>query len=265
MTDFSEYADQLQQEVVAEIAESYFGERKNLDDMIEDFEVMIGELRQVGLRVGRAATRLDRLLLDRASVNAFFIALEVDPVCVPFALEPCSPFFDTLPLALTGAGRYAAFVYNHYVRLQEAAESYLHGEYFKEEGRNGRKRLTVSYIRLREFANRIDGEVIRVNRNRAPTGTLRYVKDMDPVQMEQERVMGDVSFVDGGTLDADLRFSPVAFADRGLPVVQELPAASTVKGVIRAFAKELFRNRPQEARLAMKSLVSREVDADGLN
>jgi hypothetical protein len=255
MVDFNDYADQLQQEVVAEIAESYFGDRKNLDDMMADFKTMADELNAFVPRLTRAATRLHHLLLDRASAADFYIALEVDPQCVPFTDEPPAPFFSRLPFAFTGAGRYEKCVRRSYGLFQKIVSEYLYGRSYAHDEDTGRKRQTTGYIGLREFARVIDGEVSRVNRNRAPTGTLRYVKGMDPVQAEREKILGDVTYVDGGGLDQSLRFVPVGFEQLGFPEMQDLPPLSAVKDEVKAFGKTLYRARKGEARQAMKELV----------
>lgn len=253
MADFKEYADQLQNEVVSEMAESYFGERRRLDDLMADFESMTGTLREQVPGVERAALRLHHLLLG--SEPSFYLALEVDPACVPFGHDAPVPLFPRLPMALTRAGRYVRCVRISYDLLQRAAHDYLHGHYYVRDGDKGRKQLTVNYLGLRQFAAMIDAEVIRVNRNRTPTGTLRYVKDMDPASAERERIIGDVSYVDGEGLDKALRFVPVGFDELGLPEVQELPPLREVGSEIGRMCRALYRQRPDEARAAMADLL----------
>ena len=58
MTDFKDYADELQQEVVTDMAETYFGARKDIDDMLEVFDKMVGELRRHEPLLSQAAARL---------------------------------------------------------------------------------------------------------------------------------------------------------------------------------------------------------------
>lgn len=255
MTDFNEYAEQLQKEVVSEMAESYFGDRRNLDDLMEDFAARVEELRRRLPALERAAFRLHHLLLGRA--RSVYVELGVDPACVPFGGGAPTPFFSRLPLALTGAGRYVRCVRKCYDMFQKEVREYLHGRYYSSEGEEGRKRLTVSYLVLREFAARIDAEVVRVNRNRTPTGTLRYVKGMDPVKAEQERLIGDVSYVDGGALDAAMRFAPVEFGRQGLPEIQDIPPVGEVAARLGRLCRTIYAERPDEARAAMRDLVIR--------
>ncbi|MFH1912833.1 MAG: hypothetical protein ABIK45_00970 [Pseudomonadota bacterium] len=253
MADFNEYADQLQKEVVSEMAESYFGDRRNLDDLMADFAIMTGTLRELVSGVERAALRLHHLLLGRQ--ESFYLALEVDPACVPFGRGAPVPLFPRLPMALTRAGRYVRCVRMSYDLLQRAVNDYLHGHYYVEGGDKGRKQLTVNYLGLKQFAAMIDAEVVRVNHNRTPACTLRYVKAMDPVSAERERLIGDVSYVDGGELDQTLRFAPVCFDELGLPEIQELPPLREVGGLIGQMCRSLYRERSDEARAAMADLL----------
>jgi len=253
MADFSEYADQLQKEVVSEMAEGYFGDRRNLDDLMSDFATMTERLRELVPGIERAALRLHHLLLGNKA--ALYLALEVDPVCIPFGQATPVPLFTRLPLALTRAGRYVKCVRKSYDLLQRAVHDYLHGRYQVEDGDKGRKQLTVNYLGLRQFAARIDAEVERVNRNRTPTGTLRYVKGMDPVSAERERLIGDVSYMDDGALDNDLRFAPVGFDGLGLPEIQELPPLREAADRIGRVSRALYGERPDKARSAMADLL----------
>jgi hypothetical protein len=255
MSDFSDYADQLQKEVVSEMAESYFGERRNLDDMITDFNAMGDELRQQIPTLAMGAARLHHLLLDRSLISNFYLELEVDPVCIPFADDVPVPMFGSLPFGLTGAGRYVRCVRKAYDLFQKAVHEYLHGKYYEKAGEKGRKRMTVSYLGLREFASLINAEVSRVNRNRTPSGALRYVKGLDPTQAERERIIGDVSYIDGGGLDVDLGFVPVDFAGLGLSEVQDLAPLFKVRKEISRMCRAIHHDRSQEAGEAMRSLV----------
>ncbi|MUM78458.1 hypothetical protein GKC30_12515 [Pseudodesulfovibrio sp. F-1] len=255
MADFSEYADQLQKEVVFEIAEGYFGDRRNLDDLMADFATMTGKLRELLPGIERAALRLHHLLLGNEA--SLYLALEVDPACIPFGRGMPLPLFTRIPLALTRAGRYVKCVRKSYDLLQRAVHDYLHGHYHVRDGDGGRKQLTVNYLGLRQFAAGINAEVGRVNRNRTPTGTLRYVKGMDPVNAERERLIGDVSYMDDGALDNDLRFAPVEFEILGLPEIQELPPLREAAGRIGRMSRALFGDRPGEAQAAMNDLLIR--------
>lgn len=255
MADFKDYADQLQQEVVTDMAESYFGARKDVDDMLEVFNSMTEELRQLGPKLSQAAARLHCLLLDRDTAKNFYISLDVVPSCIPYTDEVPRPFFDELPFAFTGVGRYERCVFRAYDLLQKTADEYLNGKYFDDPDHKGRKRLTVHYLRLLALAEHINEEIARVNATTIG-GTLQYVKGMDPETMQRERMMGD-SMSGEDSMSKDMTFEPINFDELGLLVVQDLPSLYKVKGLIRNFCREFYGKRREDIVKAMHFLKSK--------
>lgn len=254
MSDFEDFANQLQQDVVSEMAETYFCTRKNLDDMIVAFNLMALEFKAMVPKLSQAAARLHLLLLDHATARDFYIALDILPSCIPFNDEVPRPFFHSLPFAFTSLGRFERCVCRSYDLFQKSADEYLNGRYFNDPERPGRKRLTVHYIRLKALAEHINEEVIRVNENLSPSGTLRYVKGMDPTQVAKEKILGEACLIEDCALDRDLRFEPIDFAALELPVVQDLPSLRTVKCAICDFCKAIYPSRKADILKAMISL-----------
>lgn len=253
MTDFRDYADDLQQEVVTDMAEAYFGARKDIDDMLEAFNAMVEELRQHLPRLSQAAARLHRLLLDMDTAREFYIALDVVPACIPVTEDEAKPFFDSLPFAFTGLGRYQRCVFRAYDLLQKAVDEYLNGRYFDDPEQPGRKRLTVHYLRLKAMAEYINEEIDKVN-DTTVSGTLKFIKTMDPEQMQHEGMMGQA--VKGADhIDQDMRFSPVDFDGLELPDMQDLPALYVVRDPIKHFCSGLYKERRDDIAGAMRSLL----------
>ena len=254
MTDFKDYADELQQEVVSDMAETYFGARKDIDDMLEVFEKMVGQLRQQESHLSQAAARLHCLLLDRETAEAFYEALGVAPSSVPYTDETPKPFFDKFPFAFTGAGRYERCVFRVYELLQKAVDEYVNGRYFDDPEQPGRKRLTVHYLRLKTLADYINEEMDRVNKT-AVSGALQFIKTMDPEQMQHEGMMGEA--VKGTDhIDQDMRFSPIDFELLGLPVFRDLPPLYAVREPIKGFCEKLYKKRRESIARAMRSLLN---------
>lgn len=255
MSDLKEFADQLQEEVVSDMAEAYFGERKDLEELIEAYGRMTEDVRALGPRLFEAVARLHRLLLDRETAEAFYAALGVDPAAMPFPDDPPRPFFDRLPFAFTAQGRYERCVFRVYDLLHQEADVYLNGRYFVDPEQGKRKRLTPHYVRVKALADHLNAEIDKINR-RSVTGALQYVKNMDPDHARQERLMGDTDS-QGETLNHDMEFVPIDFAGIGLPVVPELPPLYKVKEKIKAFCGRVWALRREEAVRAMESLLER--------
>lgn len=255
MADFRDFADQLQQDVVTDMAESYFGDRKEVDGMIEAYHQMVEELRKQEPALFQAAARLHTLLLDRQTAREFYIALDIMPSCIPFTDQAARPFFDSLPFAFTRRGRYERCVCRAYAMLQQTADVYLNGQYYDDPDASGRKRLTVHYIRLKALAEYINDRIDKVNKTMSPSETLRYVKKMDVEQSEREKLMGEACMIDGCSLDNDLKFESIDFDKLGLPAIQELPSLGKVKPAIREFCRSIYPKRKHDVAEAMKSLL----------
>lgn len=254
MVDFKDYADQLQQEVVTDMAESYFGARKDVDDMLDVFNIMVHELRQLTPRLSQAAARLHCLLLDRDTAKNFYISLDVVPSCIPYTDEIPRPFFDRLPFAFTGLGRYERCVFRAYDLFQKTVDEYLNGRYYDDPEIKGRKRLTVHYLRIKALVEHINAEIEKVNESPVG-GTLQYVKGMDPEQLQRERLMGEPSSGEGG-FNNELQFQPLEMAGLELPLVQDLPSLYKVKEPIKDFCRGIYETRKDDVVKAMRFLLN---------
>lgn len=254
MSTIKDFADQLQQEVVSDMAESYFGARKDLENMISAFGSMASEFKEITLRLSQAAAAMHALLLDRQTARDFYISLDILPSCIPFPEDIPLPDFGDIPFAFTLCGRYTRYVSAAYARLQALSDEYLNGRYYDDPEQPGRKRLTVHYLRLKALAEHINSEVARVNTDMSTTGILRHVKGMDPEKMKKEHMLGDVCLMEGCKLDTDMYFTPIDFEALGLPVVQDLPSLEKIREPIRDFCRGICSSRKEDVGNVLNTL-----------
>lgn len=252
MADLKEFADRLLGDVVADMADSFFGDRKLLDDKLEAFALMVEEFRPSVDFLKIRVAQMRHLLLDPETAASFFIEIGVAPECVWSDDTPVSPLFDSSPFAFTDKGRYTKCVKDAYSLLQKSVEEYNHGRYYTAP-ESGRKLLTNHYLRLRDLADFLNGEIERVNNAKTPSGTIRYFKGMDTEQGEREKVMGSGGD-NGQSLDDDLSFKPVDFQAMQLPEMQDLPVLKEVEESIDDFCGHLFSQRREEALAAMEQV-----------
>lgn len=257
MSDISDFADQLQQDVVSDMAESFFGNRKELDNALEAYSGMVRDFQPVVERLYRAVATLRLLLLDDADAAEFFRRLGLDPAAVPQAEGADILGRESLPFALTGKGRYAACVLDAYEQLRKAVHDYIHGQYFDDPVQKGRKRLTMHYRRLEEVAAYINERIRKTNEESSVTSMLREVKRLNPVQMEREEMMGGIYLKEGCGLDNDMCFAPINFKGYGFPEVADLPSLKDARKKVEEFCAELYARRGEEARKAMAALAGR--------
>lgn len=257
MVDFKDFADKLQQEVVSDMAESYFGDRKALDDLIATYHRMAESLQTQVSSLNQAAARLRVMLLDQDTLELFSDTLGIPSNSIVETDVQARPLFDSLPFGLTDRGRYRGCLYSAYSMYQKSAARYLNGEYSDDPEQPGRKVLSVNYLQLHDLAERVNGEVERLNNDQVPSKTLRYVKQMDTEGAERSRIIGEPFLQEGCSLDCELKFEPVDFKALKLPFVQDLPELYKVKPQIKQFCKEIYPSRKSDMRNAMQSLQDR--------
>ena len=254
MSDLSDFADGLHDEVVSDMAESYFGSRKALEDKLAGFELLVEEMEPVTARLNAARIQMATLLLDSTLNAEFFSGIGMEPVNIEVA-DP-APFFESLPFAFTGKGRYEKSLMAVYESLQHVTDEYLNGKFYNDPKQKGRKRQTTHLVLLKSLAGQINREVDKVNNEMSPSGTLRYVKKMDPLQMEKESLLGQGCLPDGCSLDSDLKFRSIDFESYALPEPLAMPSLNDAKGAIRLFCKKNYPVRKGDFDQALRRLVS---------
>lgn len=259
MSNIKDFADQLQHEVVSDMAEAYFGARKDLEDMIVAFDRLVDDFRPMINRMSRAAANLHFLLLDTKTARDFYISLDILPSCIPFSHSASADGLDTVPFAFTKKGKYTQCVLEAYKRFQAVSDEYNNGRYFSDPDTSGRKRLTVHYLRLRALAEHINEEIDKVNENMSTTEILRHVKGMEPEALDKERILGDVCLMEGCELDKTLCFTPLDFDSLELPVVQDLPPLREVKDAIKEFCAQLYDTHTHDVVRVLETLLKKRV------
>jgi hypothetical protein len=257
VSDINDFADQLQMDVISDMAESFFGDRKEIDNALEAFATMVEEFLPVIERMFRAAATLRLLLLDDATADAFCAELGLETCRIPGAEGAPVLVRDSLPFALTMKGRYAACVEEAYRGLHNAIREYLHGHSFDDPEQPGRKRVTVNYERLRDTADFINGKIEKINNERPVSSVLREVKNMNPEQVEREELLGDASYGKGAGLDKDMCFMPIDFEGYRFPKEADLPPVNEVRPALKRFCKRVYGARRDEALKAMDALQGR--------
>ena len=257
MSDINNFADQLQMDVISDMAESFFGDRKEVDYALEAFAAMVEEFLPMIERLFQAAATLRLLLLDDATVDAFCSELGLETCHIPGAEGAPVLVRDSLPFALTAKGRYVVCVEEAYRGLLDAIREYLHGHSFDDPEQPGRKRVSVNYERLRQTADFINEKIDKINNERPLSSVLREVKNMNPEQVEREELLGDAVCGNGAGLDKDMCFMPIDFEGYSFPKEVELPPVNEVRPALKRFCKRLYGARRDEILKAMDAFRGR--------
>ena len=238
----SDYADDLKNEVLSEMADNFFSRRCRLDERLENFASLLERVKRRATPATDAVQNLRRLLLWHADADAFLKSLGIDAE----TLAPACQFPAVAkPLALTAAGRYRKAVLRVYAVMRNAIEAYNDGGYVSDPRQPGRKMPAPGYNLLHSVAESINDEVQAVNASQCPSDLLRFSRSLDPARLDQESACGCVG--DLCSLNDDLAYKPLAPATFGVPHLPTPPPAEDVEERLTALADAVRQSDPKGA------------------
>ncbi len=250
-------ANELASEVLSEAADTFFGQRKDLELEIDLFQRRITELGELGEKVNQAQKRLHAVLLEPAVARNFYQALNL-PVpdnIEAAAVHELAPWIS-LPFAWSLRGKYCKILLASYAQFQKIAHDYMHGGY-KDDMQEPRKKVArFGYLSLRAWAERINGKIRIMNREQAPSEILQFMKRLDVQGCEKEKCLGASCEVDR---DSGLLYPEIDFPAFNLPVWPAMPPAQTAQRQVKHFCTLLFPdNRPKIRDLVQELAAQRK-------
>lgn len=256
MNGFDELANTLSVEVLNEMAENFFGTRSRLDGLLEGFQNLVRQYRQLQAQAQARFSDLHFLLLRGKEAGNFYKVLGVDQDLADFApaqlvLPGAGPAFG-----LTRASRYAKTVLAAYEEAAQEAHDCMHGRSYVDSRDRGRRKLSIHFTQLRSLCDQINASVRKVNENLSPSGVIQYVKNFNPDAVSRENIAGVVDTGYSNRLDTSMRFQPLDFASLDLKEFPELPGAKDAKASIHGFCAKLATDQPAEV-----DALLRELDA----
>ena len=197
MGPIKDIGDMLVEEVLTDVATTYFSERKEIEDQVRLFGRYVNDLAQKELKITKLIAGLNYLLLKKAYVVDFFQNLGLTPDS--FITVDRELYTDTLPgelpRAFTLKSKYAQLVLSAYTQLQKAISAYMEGEEdynsFSEEKR--RHKMEVNYNMVLHMAQLINEKINLLNEKKSPSSVLQFAKSLNTELSEKERVTGAMS------------------------------------------------------------------------
>lgn len=251
MTDQrEEMVSALQDEVLSEMAETFFSARKAVDDETELFRSREDDLRRAGQRALCHAGWLADLLTGPDMAEQLWRALgvPVDFMRLPVGTDAC-PHRD-LPFAWTRGGLYEKLLQEVYEDTWRAFDDYINGAASPVPGRPGKVRR-LGYRRYRQWAAEINQLVDKANRDHSPSCVLGMARSLDVEGQEKLRVAGSGMEGYACALDATLALPRLDEGLPGLPELPELPPPDAAARTLRAFARRVWRERRDRAAEAL--------------
>ncbi|NJB69187.1 hypothetical protein GGQ74_002884 [Desulfobaculum xiamenense] len=246
MTKILNYlTDDLMQEAMVEAAATFFGTRRQIEVEKEAFAQKLEELRGVHERVLERASVFNELLMAPEYVGAFYAAIGVENPGRLLRPERTMPekFLERWikrPLTLTRHGAYEKIVHLVYAGLQDRIDEFHNGRFYDDPKGTGRKLVKAYMLQMRNWVERLNTKITRLNTEAPPSETRRFIKSLDPDMLRKEFVMD--APLDGLTMDMD-KTMEVECVDASvldglaLPV---LPRPHEVRQVIREQSRVIF-------------------------
>lgn len=256
----ADLCDQLSEEILTEMADRFFGLRKNVDDMLEIFTASVRKLQIQEHEVVRKLAFLKYLLLQEKGAGSFFRALGIDfpsPACVCETISSHEYIPECFAWAFTAHHKYLKLVYQAYIELQKACKIYRWGDSNTIESQSDDESAPVYYQLILEMAQLINTEIEKVNSSVSPSCALAFVKRLNVVESEKEQFTGVVFDRHASGLDNALCFSPVDIAALPITAYPDLPDPQQAKKTIYRFCKAFYSENRSQIRFLMKEVTKR--------
>lgn len=252
MNQIEHMADELATEVISEAAQTFFGQRKDLDEELDRFTAKSRQLGELGARVILTQSVLNGVLLDFQNLQSFHDALGLP---LPEHRDPAPPEeiarYVSIPTAWTLRGKYEKLLHSAYTRIQTEVDAYLHGGYRDDPANPKRKIAYGGYQKLASWAETLNQTIAKLNTEQSPGEVLQFVKGLDERTCAMEKASGASCNVGR---DRGLLYACVDFSSLRLPVFPEYPPATAVQQDIREFSAKVCAEREADVRELLRML-----------
>ncbi|MFZ0613556.1 MAG: hypothetical protein WAM73_15060 [Desulfobacterales bacterium] len=251
-----DFSDPLVEEILTDVAGSFFEKRRQLDDKIDLFHSYVKDLQLKETSVRSAAAFLNHLLLKGRQAPAFYKMLGVADAFFTAAGTRSTPAaLAYMPFAIGARARFVKLVANAYAALQKSCTAYLHGRSSPEPAAEP-KPADVYYDLVLEMHRLVNSEINRINVSISPSCTLQFAKRLNPQMTQKEKITGG-GIADVGSLDEKLCYSAIELDSLSLEKYPELPEAGTVKPALERFCKNLYGMHAEETKAIVADLKAR--------
>ncbi|PKN09277.1 MAG: hypothetical protein CVU73_05105 [Deltaproteobacteria bacterium HGW-Deltaproteobacteria-8] len=247
-------ADALESEVLSEMAGTFFGARKALEDLLEDFKLRVEDIQAREAQVFSRVFYLRSLLLGPEGEAALFAELGLeDPFPTSKGHSGSRTWHpDSLPFAFFASSRYVKAVLQAYAEVRHTCDVYMAGEYEDDPDKSGRKRLSPHYRQLERHCARLNERIEKINTEMTPSSVLQFARN---ISAEDQPGQGTLSnSLDAESLDKGLMFEKVDFAALGLWAAPSLPPVEACEDAIRRFCARHYKHNAQQIKKVLADL-----------
>ena len=250
------YIDSIADELLTDLAERFFGKRKQLENTIQTLQEHVDALKKKKTQVDMKVRFLNLLLLTPDNIKAFYKSIGIDSdayALPPEAADKALP--PSISSALTAKGEYLKLVLWAYEKLQESVAGYLHGAPDFGSETTLPENIEAHYTLIDNMCLVINEEIEKVNREMAPGQMLDCFRRFDPAGEEKRYITGGGSdYSDDCTLNQRMAFKPLDCRSLDLPKLPALPPLKEVKSAISDFCKNLYSHETHKALAVIDTL-----------
>jgi hypothetical protein len=254
MDRYETLADALEGEVLTEMAGAFFGARKAVEDLIEDFQFSVEDLRSRKAKVFARVFFLRFLVLGAEGEAALFAALELPPQFPDASAQSGSRAWRPggSPFALFASTRYAKLVHLAYSELHHACGAYMNGELEDDPARAGRKRMSPNYHLLESQCERLNERIDKLNADMPPSTVLQYARGITSADQPGQGAITNTLGAD--SLDKGLMFPRVDFAALKIWKAPDLPEPAVCEKALQAFSAAFYKKNTARLKRLMAEL-----------
>ncbi|WP_027722825.1 hypothetical protein [Maridesulfovibrio zosterae] len=252
MADFKNLSDVLAEEVMSDVADTFFGARIDIDDALEYFHTVSEKLHEKLYKVFRAYVLLEKISLGSERLNDFWktTGISSDPFKIPPGIE-CAGLLVTPTFSLFARNEYIKWYGMAYDLLRERINEYMHGTY--KDDSNGRKILSANRDDFFRMCNEINIKIEKINRNVSASEVLKFTKSLDPSVAKKENITGCVG-PQCKAIDDEMAFTVITIKDIDFPAFSDLPDRKEVKSFISGLCSANYSREKSRVKELLKSL-----------
>ena len=209
MTGIEALSDILAKEALTDIAENFFGARRDMDSQLERFDLLLAEVRNRGVAADRGRVPAQFPPAPGLGRGRFLSGHRRGPrgIPAPVPLRPGEP--PGHPLRPDPPGGPTPRWCWPPTRASSGPWTCSCTASTSRTPRTGKMRLTPHYQQILELAVAINARIHDLNSNMSPVCVLQYVKTFDPALMEKEKIVGLAPAGEGCSIDEKLAFRPI--------------------------------------------------------
>jgi hypothetical protein len=259
MNSSSKTSDPLVGEILTEVAESFFGARKELEKNLEQFYAYVATLQANENSVAAKAQFLNYLLINPDVAARFYGLLKIDWRAIApegRLLQHWLP--PAIPFALSARRQFAKLLLLGYDELRRACRAHVNGPGREDRQENHAQEIPVYYNLVKEMSFLVNEKIRKLNESFSPSSVLQFARKLNHPDVEMTARLAGMAYAEAGRrIDRKLMYPPIRFEDLRLKTFPDLPPREMVHSKIIEFCSQVYHGHKNEIRRLIADLKTR--------